>query len=188
MAVGCRVDQFSRLSLASGLSNYQSQWPTRKPRGRYRLERAEGKATTGSTGSTGLRGPPHYGGKGSRGSPAARWRPVEFGAAHPHSGIALMHSARMGFPTADGPFAPPLPMGGGTTLLERPGGPDHWAHDGGRHRAPGGQSPRCPGLPYPGQTVASSMRCCGVWAFFRLPEPKGRSFGELDILFKNLES
>lgn len=26
--------------------------------------------------------------------------------------------------------------------------------------------------------------CCVVWSFFRLPEPKGRTFGELDILFE----
>lgn len=26
--------------------------------------------------------------------------------------------------------------------------------------------------------------CCFVWAFFRLPEPKGRSYAELDILFE----
>ncbi|KAB8072622.1 putative transporter [Aspergillus leporis] len=25
--------------------------------------------------------------------------------------------------------------------------------------------------------------CCAVWIFFRLPEPKGRTYGELDILF-----
>ncbi|KAJ5823113.1 Major facilitator superfamily domain general substrate transporter [Penicillium robsamsonii] len=27
--------------------------------------------------------------------------------------------------------------------------------------------------------------CCFVWSFFRLPEPKGRSYAELDILFEN---
>ncbi len=26
---------------------------------------------------------------------------------------------------------------------------------------------------------------CLVWTFFRLPEPKGRTYGELDILFEN---
>lgn len=26
--------------------------------------------------------------------------------------------------------------------------------------------------------------CCVVWTFFRLPEPKGRTFGELDVLFE----
>ena len=26
---------------------------------------------------------------------------------------------------------------------------------------------------------------CLVWSFFRLPEPKGRSYAELDILFEN---
>lgn len=26
--------------------------------------------------------------------------------------------------------------------------------------------------------------CCFVWTFFRLPEPKGRTYGELDILFE----
>jgi SP family general alpha glucoside:H+ symporter-like MFS transporter len=26
---------------------------------------------------------------------------------------------------------------------------------------------------------------CAVWTYFRLPEPKGRTYGELDILFEN---
>lgn len=27
--------------------------------------------------------------------------------------------------------------------------------------------------------------CCFVWSFFRLPEPRGRSYAELDVLFEN---
>ncbi|RVD84815.1 uncharacterized protein DFL_003154 [Arthrobotrys flagrans] len=27
--------------------------------------------------------------------------------------------------------------------------------------------------------------CCIIWCYFRLPEPKGRSYGELDLLFEN---
>lgn len=30
--------------------------------------------------------------------------------------------------------------------------------------------------------------CCVVWTFFRLPEPNGRTFGELDILFEQRTS
>jgi SP family general alpha glucoside:H+ symporter-like MFS transporter len=30
----------------------------------------------------------------------------------------------------------------------------------------------------------SLCTCCLVWAFFRIPEPKGRSYAELDILFE----
>jgi SP family general alpha glucoside:H+ symporter-like MFS transporter len=26
---------------------------------------------------------------------------------------------------------------------------------------------------------------CWVWTYFRLPEPKGRTYGELDVLFEN---
>ncbi|PHH86650.1 hypothetical protein CDD83_9929 [Cordyceps sp. RAO-2017] len=32
---------------------------------------------------------------------------------------------------------------------------------------------------------ASSCLACAVWTYFRLPEPKGRTYGELDILFEN---
>ena len=32
---------------------------------------------------------------------------------------------------------------------------------------------------------AGTCFLCAVWTFFRLPEPKGRTFGELDILFEN---
>ena len=31
---------------------------------------------------------------------------------------------------------------------------------------------------------AGTCFCCFLWALFRLPEPKGRTFGELDILFE----
>jgi SP family general alpha glucoside:H+ symporter-like MFS transporter len=31
---------------------------------------------------------------------------------------------------------------------------------------------------------AGTCFCCFIWAFFRLPEPKGRTYGELDILFE----
>jgi SP family general alpha glucoside:H+ symporter-like MFS transporter len=31
---------------------------------------------------------------------------------------------------------------------------------------------------------AGTCFLCFVWAFFRLPEPKGRTYGELDILFE----
>ncbi|KAK6511083.1 hypothetical protein TWF481_000005 [Arthrobotrys musiformis] len=31
----------------------------------------------------------------------------------------------------------------------------------------------------------SICSCCIVWCYFRLPEPKGRSYGELDLLFMN---
>lgn len=31
---------------------------------------------------------------------------------------------------------------------------------------------------------AGTCFCCLLWAFFRLPEPKGRTYGELDILFE----
>jgi SP family general alpha glucoside:H+ symporter-like MFS transporter len=31
---------------------------------------------------------------------------------------------------------------------------------------------------------AGTCFCCFLWAFFRLPEPKGRTYGELDILFE----
>jgi SP family general alpha glucoside:H+ symporter-like MFS transporter len=31
---------------------------------------------------------------------------------------------------------------------------------------------------------AATCLGCFVWAFFRLPEPKGRTYGELDILFE----
>lgn len=31
---------------------------------------------------------------------------------------------------------------------------------------------------------AGSCALCAVWTFFRLPEPKGRTYGELDILFE----
>ena len=26
---------------------------------------------------------------------------------------------------------------------------------------------------------------CWLWTYFRLPEPKGRTYGELDVLFEN---
>jgi SP family general alpha glucoside:H+ symporter-like MFS transporter len=26
---------------------------------------------------------------------------------------------------------------------------------------------------------------CWIWTYFRLPEPKGRTYGELDVLFEN---
>lgn len=29
-----------------------------------------------------------------------------------------------------------------------------------------------------------SALICTVWAYFRLPEPKGRTFAELDVLFE----
>ncbi|KYK60430.1 raffinose family of oligosaccharides transporter [Drechmeria coniospora] len=32
---------------------------------------------------------------------------------------------------------------------------------------------------------AASCGLCATWTYFRLPEPKGRTFGELDILFEN---
>lgn len=32
---------------------------------------------------------------------------------------------------------------------------------------------------------AGTCFLCVIWSFFRLPEPKGRTYGELDILFKN---
>jgi MFS transporter, SP family, general alpha glucoside:H+ symporter len=31
---------------------------------------------------------------------------------------------------------------------------------------------------------AGSCFLCFVWTFFRLPEPKGRTYGELDVLFE----
>jgi SP family general alpha glucoside:H+ symporter-like MFS transporter len=31
---------------------------------------------------------------------------------------------------------------------------------------------------------AGTCMCCFIWTFFRLPEPKGRTYGELDILFE----
>lgn len=31
---------------------------------------------------------------------------------------------------------------------------------------------------------AGTCFCCFLWAFFRLPEPKGRTYGELDVLFE----
>lgn len=31
---------------------------------------------------------------------------------------------------------------------------------------------------------AGTCLCCYIWAFFRLPEAKGRTYGELDILFE----
>jgi SP family general alpha glucoside:H+ symporter-like MFS transporter len=35
-----------------------------------------------------------------------------------------------------------------------------------------------------GLFYAGTCFCCFIWAFFRLPEPKGRTYGELDILFE----
>ncbi|KAG7285762.1 hypothetical protein NEMBOFW57_008056 [Staphylotrichum longicolle] len=32
---------------------------------------------------------------------------------------------------------------------------------------------------------AGACFVCAVWTFFRLPEPKGRTYGELDVLFEN---
>lgn len=32
---------------------------------------------------------------------------------------------------------------------------------------------------------AGSCLLCAVWTYFRLPEPKGRTYGELDVLFEN---
>jgi len=32
---------------------------------------------------------------------------------------------------------------------------------------------------------AGACFCCAVWTFFRLPEPKGRTYGELDVLFES---
>jgi len=32
---------------------------------------------------------------------------------------------------------------------------------------------------------AASCFLCAVWTYFRLPEPKGRTYGEMDILFEN---
>ncbi|UNI22336.1 hypothetical protein JDV02_008232 [Purpureocillium takamizusanense] len=32
---------------------------------------------------------------------------------------------------------------------------------------------------------AGTCFVCAVWTFFRLPEPKGRTYGELDVLFEN---
>lgn len=32
---------------------------------------------------------------------------------------------------------------------------------------------------------AGSGAMCAVWTYFRLPEPKGRTYGELDVLFEN---
>ncbi|POR38487.1 General alpha-glucoside permease [Tolypocladium paradoxum] len=32
---------------------------------------------------------------------------------------------------------------------------------------------------------AGTCFACAVWTFFRLPEPKGRTYGELDVLFEN---
>ena len=34
-----------------------------------------------------------------------------------------------------------------------------------------------------GYFFAGTCFCCAVWTFFRLPEPKGRTYAELDILF-----
>ncbi|KAL6708766.1 hypothetical protein ACN47E_002462 [Coniothyrium glycines] len=31
---------------------------------------------------------------------------------------------------------------------------------------------------------AATCLCCALWAFFRLPEPKGRTYAELDVLFE----
>lgn len=31
---------------------------------------------------------------------------------------------------------------------------------------------------------AGICACCWVWAYFRLPEPKGRTYGEMDVLFE----
>jgi len=31
---------------------------------------------------------------------------------------------------------------------------------------------------------ASSSFLCFIWSYFRLPEPKGRTYGELDVLFE----
>lgn len=38
---------------------------------------------------------------------------------------------------------------------------------------------------YSGFFWAGSCFLCIVWIYFRLPEPKGRTYGELDILFEN---
>jgi len=35
-----------------------------------------------------------------------------------------------------------------------------------------------------GYFFAGTCLCCAVWTFFRLPEPKGRTYAELDILFE----
>ena len=31
---------------------------------------------------------------------------------------------------------------------------------------------------------AGTCALCAVWTYFRLPEPKGRTYGELDVLFE----
>ena len=31
---------------------------------------------------------------------------------------------------------------------------------------------------------AGTSFACFIWSFFRLPEPKGRTYGELDVLFE----
>ena len=38
---------------------------------------------------------------------------------------------------------------------------------------------------YSGFFWAGTCFLCVVWIYFRLPEPKGRTYGELDILFEN---
>jgi SP family general alpha glucoside:H+ symporter-like MFS transporter len=32
---------------------------------------------------------------------------------------------------------------------------------------------------------AGTCLLCAVWTYFRLPEPKGRTYAELDVLFEN---
>ncbi len=32
---------------------------------------------------------------------------------------------------------------------------------------------------------AGSCLLCALWTYFRLPEPKGRTYGDLDVLFKS---
>jgi MFS transporter, SP family, general alpha glucoside:H+ symporter len=36
-----------------------------------------------------------------------------------------------------------------------------------------------------GLFYAGTNLLCLIWCFFRLPETKGRSFGEIDLLFEN---
>jgi len=36
----------------------------------------------------------------------------------------------------------------------------------------------------PGFVWGTTGLLCFVWAFFRLPEPKGRTYAELDVLFE----
>lgn len=38
---------------------------------------------------------------------------------------------------------------------------------------------------YSGFFWAGTCFLCVVWIYFRLPEPKGRTYGELDILFEH---